>query len=1452
MLLDHSSDNNTITGNNLSASEQVGLRIDASNGNMIENNDCSFNNDTGISFRDSSDSNMLQGNWIMHNDRGVVMKASENNSLFSNQFYRNNYSVDMESCSNNTLDGNHIQLSLTGFHLLSSSDNLLANNTVECLQGFILDGSYGNELRQNMMNGGGIHLTGDKETFSSQVIPSSNLINGLPVLYLNNEEGPVVDGDPAGEIILGNVTSAIIENLAISGGSMGFCFGYSSDLLIINNQLTSNDVGMYLEQVSDSQIDLNELTFNGEGIRSTGVGDLSLEMSDNQFTGNLMGAIIQGQDNTTMMDNLFTSNDFGVQVIDSDNNLWIGDEHLDMEEVGMELIGGSGNTLASCNMSGGKRGIFALDSVELTVEGCVFDTCEWGVVSDGNSIDAVVRDSLFHGNQFGVLIDGARNNTVIDNQLDNNSQGVCLISANGNLIVNNTLLDNMEGIYLASFSSNSITGNNMSGNNASIYLSSSLENGIEDNLCNMGFVGIQIIFSDNNTLINNSCFLNNHYGMALQHCDGCQLYSNLISENLNHGLGIIDTTGTEVRYNNFTSNDGHAVYLISGMDNSFSHNLFAGNNGAGGSVDASHVQCYDAGDGNNWTVWDGSQDHGNYWSDLSNPAEDEVYKLAGPAHSVDTAPLSMERLRLPSAPTDLEVNANGSESDPMITVSWSAPVFDGGESIDEYTISRLSGDGSWSNTTVASSLSRFNDHDIEVDMEYTYWVAAVNMFGEGAASVPMNITFVLVPPSPPIELEALMHVDVNTANVNVSWEEPLYPGPGVEGYMIYLDGLYLDSTEERYFETELINGEEYNITVVAYNGQGVSGPSDGLILNPMYSTSSIAIDGNLELVTFAEEMGLEGHGTPSSPYIIRGLSIASPDGCIYIGNTTLHLRIESCSLESYGGGEHATIVLLNTRNIDLISNEIITNIEGMRITSSSSISMESNDVMSTTTALYMGLTSEVDVLDNELYGGERCFEMWSSSGNLLEDNVITGGSIGLYLASSSDNRIHDCTCSMNDQGMYMSSSRNNTLVGMRFHDNDLDGLVLANSSDRNTVMNSAFEGFGRSGVSMSGSSQNTLDHLEMSGGQFGVEMVNGSMLNSVNSSTFDNLVHAFWIENSTLNELHGNTMSECSIMLTGDEGTFDTQTIGQDNLVNGLPVMYHKRGDGVTETAGEMGQLIVGNVDGMVIEGVIVGDASVGACIGYSDDVEMTESLFSSSLMGVYIEGCEMLDVTGSWWQSNGEGIVLVRSQGTIDSCDFTGNGRGVALYDTEGSVINNGDFQSNLVGIVVESGGWNVIHGCSHDDTNPVILNATGYNEISGAEIVGSERGVQVIGSNWDVITSSLFDGCEVGVSVNGSENTTVNRVHLIGCEVGMHLHNGSFCAINENTIEECSTGIVLNVTVLTDIMENEIFNGSVGIDLVTTGGSLIALNHCQKQEEGISSHDSVLNMIVENTCEL
>jgi hypothetical protein len=228
---------------------------------------------------------------------------------------------------------------------------------------------------------------------------------------------------------------------------------------------------------------------------------------------------------------------------------------------------------------------------------------------------------------------------------------------------------------------------------------------------------------------------------------------------------------------------------------------------------------------------------------------------------------------VPGAPTNVTATAG----DTTATVSWTAPVSNGGSPITSYTVVASPDDGTVTFTgATAASVTGLTD-----GQQYTFTVVANNAQGPSAPSTPSNQVTPTAPtvPDPPTNVTAT----AGDTTASVSWTAPVSNGGSpITGYTVVAspdDGAVTFTGATAASVTGLTDGQQYTFTVVANNAQGPSNPSTPS--NPVTPTAPTVPDPPTNVTATAGDTTaavswtapVSNGGSPITSYTV----VASPD-----------------------------------------------------------------------------------------------------------------------------------------------------------------------------------------------------------------------------------------------------------------------------------------------------------------------------------------------------------------------------------------------------------------------------------------------------------------------------------------------------------------------------------------------------------------------------------------------
>jgi parallel beta-helix repeat protein len=259
-----SSNNNIISGNNITANKIDGVKLDSSSNNTISGNNITNNRD-GVRLDSSSNGNTISGNNITNNRDGVLLWSSSNNTISGNNITNNYYGVRLDS-SNNTISG-----------------NCFVND------GLIIWDSYNN-------------------------VVVDNTVNGKPLVYLEGVSNYTVSD--AGQVILVKCSNITVKGLNLSRASVGLQLFETSNSTITENNITANNEdGVVLDSSSNNIISGNNITNNcyyyfGPGYYSGIYLEFSSNnsISCNNIRNNTWGVGLYSSSNNAIFHNNFINN----------------------------------------------------------------------------------------------------------------------------------------------------------------------------------------------------------------------------------------------------------------------------------------------------------------------------------------------------------------------------------------------------------------------------------------------------------------------------------------------------------------------------------------------------------------------------------------------------------------------------------------------------------------------------------------------------------------------------------------------------------------------------------------------------------------------------------------------------------------------------------------------------------------------------------------------------------------------------------------------------------------------------------------------------------------------------------------------------------------------------------------------------------------------------------------
>ena len=211
----------------------------------------------------------------------------------------------------------------------------------------------------------------------------------------------------------------------------------------------------------------------------------------------------------------------------------------------------------------------------------------------------------------------------------------------------------------------------------------------------------------------------------------------------------------------------------------------------------------------------------------------------GVANGVIVDPVAAVRAVAPSAPKA----AAASPGSTSVSVSWVAPLKNGGAAVSGYVVTPYVGGVAQAPRTFASTATSQEITGLVAGTAYSFRVAAVNTVGTGARSAPSAVVTVGAPTSPTI----VKNATAGNAEATVSWTAPASGnGSPVTGYVVtpyvgyyaFPPVVFNSTATTQVITGRVINGLVYQFRVQAINAVGVSGYSK--VTNPVTASTTLA------------------------------------------------------------------------------------------------------------------------------------------------------------------------------------------------------------------------------------------------------------------------------------------------------------------------------------------------------------------------------------------------------------------------------------------------------------------------------------------------------------------------------------------------------------------------------------------------------------------------------------
>lgn len=425
-----SSNNNTLTNNNISYNYYAGAYLDSSGNNTFINNTANYNDYAGF-FLTSSGDNTFTNNIVSSNYIGMQIGHLSNNAVLTdNTVSSSNYcGILLSSVGNTTLADNIVDSNGYGISIQNSANSTLGNNGMSS-------------------NDHNFEVSGpDLEHFLHD-IDNTNLVDGKPLYYWVGRSDAAVPQD-AGLVCVVNSANITVRDLELSNGYDGVLLAYTSNSRIENVTASGNYFGVHL--ISSTSNTLDGITANSNartGIRFESSDSNALAAStasDNDDK----GIHISSSDNSTLTGNTADHNsDHGICLESSGNSTLTGNTASNNDNSGIYLTSANDNTLAG-NIAGSNSGcgIYVISSDNNTLSDNVANSNTGSIEIKSVTMEVPVSPVwMVSEYPYGIYIRSSGNSTLSTNTANYNADtGIYLRDSVNILLTGNNVANN--GIY---------------------------------------------------------------------------------------------------------------------------------------------------------------------------------------------------------------------------------------------------------------------------------------------------------------------------------------------------------------------------------------------------------------------------------------------------------------------------------------------------------------------------------------------------------------------------------------------------------------------------------------------------------------------------------------------------------------------------------------------------------------------------------------------------------------------------------------------------------------------------------------------------------------------------------------------------------------------------------------------------------------------------------------------
>lgn len=488
------------------------------------------------------------------------------------------------------------------------------------------------------------------------------------------------------------------------------------------------------------------------------------------------------------------------------------------------------------------------------------------------------------------------------------------------------------------------------------------------------------------------------------------------------------------------------------------------------------------------------------------------------------------------------------------------------------------------------------------------------------------------------------------------------------------------------------------------------------------------------------------------------------------------------------------IYVLESQNNTLEGNEISGGSNGVILRSSLNNTVSSNEMGDNNKGVVLHDSDLNRLMDNTVRLTNTGILLESSTNNTLENNTVEllwYVGYGVALQYSDHNTIVNSSIEKGYEGMVLQGSSFCAITGMEFFDTETSlGIYESNHNViRDITVQTCWEAVlmieshgneifdfvvdeSYMGIACLMSNHNTFRDISLSGGYIYNVM---SSHNSFYDCSVQGDMIGFYLVESLNILLSGNTMVENGILLSGSSlENWNTHTIDSSNTVNNKPVYYWKnRTEGTVPD--DAGQVILANCTGVTVEGVQLGQTTMGITMGFSRDNTVRDNHIYKTFYGIFLE-------------ESHDNLFL---NNTIEDGFY-----GMISEYSDGNEVEKNSITNNLIGMLMFFSHNNSMTGntVTGNDFYSIACMGSNDNKISDNVIRSQEVGIVMYDSHRSVVSGNRISHTPYGIrDFLSTDSVIMNNNLSYNHKGGMFMEDVHGSLIVNNTIYNSHPGIII-----------------------------------------------------------